>query len=191
MLDPHGMDPQTVLRFVRAVGGWPGKVVVIACEPAEVEEMGLGLTPRSRRVDRAVDLVETVASCVRRATRLRRDVHELSLAGAVIDTVERHAAGRRVTAVYLRVGPPAPGRARLAGVLLRARRARHGVRGRAPGAGARPGAPALRAAAHEWELDGIDFRCPACGAADAKVVSGEEFRVESIDVEEQEAACTA
>ena len=35
MLDPHGMDPQTVLRFVRAVGGWPGKVVVIACEPAE------------------------------------------------------------------------------------------------------------------------------------------------------------
>ena len=42
MLDPHGMDPQTVLRFVRAVGGWPGKVVVIACEPAEVEEMGLG-----------------------------------------------------------------------------------------------------------------------------------------------------
>ena len=31
-------------------------------------------------------------------------MHELSLAGAVIDTVERHAAGRRVTAVYLRVG---------------------------------------------------------------------------------------
>ena len=28
MLDPHGMDPQTVLRFVRAVGGWPGKVIV-------------------------------------------------------------------------------------------------------------------------------------------------------------------
>jgi hydrogenase maturation protease len=23
-LDPHGMDPQTVLRFVKAVGGWPG-----------------------------------------------------------------------------------------------------------------------------------------------------------------------
>ena len=31
-------------------------------------------------------------------------MHELSLAGAVIDTAERHAAGRRVTAVYLRVG---------------------------------------------------------------------------------------
>ena len=44
---------------------------------------------------------------------------------------------------------------------------------------------------HEWDVDGIDFRCAACGAADAPVVSGEEFLVESIDVEEQEPACTA
>ena len=66
MLDPHGMDPQTVLRFVRAVGGWPGKVVVIACEPAEVEEMGLGLTDQvSAAVDGAVELVEsTCMSCL-------------------------------------------------------------------------------------------------------------------------------
>ena len=24
LLNPHGMDPQTVLRFVKHVGGWPG-----------------------------------------------------------------------------------------------------------------------------------------------------------------------
>jgi hydrogenase maturation protease len=62
MIDPHGMDPQTVLRFVKAVGGWPGKVVVIACEPAAVEEMGFGLSEEVEgAVDRAVDLVlETV-----------------------------------------------------------------------------------------------------------------------------------
>jgi len=62
MVDPHGMDPETVLRFVRAVGGWPGKVLVIACEPASVEEAGMGLTPAvAATVDRAVDLVaETV-----------------------------------------------------------------------------------------------------------------------------------
>src|SRR4030088_3310877 len=41
MVDPHGMDPETVLRFVRAVGGWPGKVMVIACEPANVEDVGM------------------------------------------------------------------------------------------------------------------------------------------------------
>ena len=60
MLDPHGMDPHTVLRFVRAVGGWPGKVVVIACEPAVVEEMGIGLSPGvGAAVDHAVELVAT------------------------------------------------------------------------------------------------------------------------------------
>ena len=40
VINPHAMDPQTVLRFVKTVGAWPGKVVVVACEPAEVEEMG-------------------------------------------------------------------------------------------------------------------------------------------------------
>jgi hydrogenase maturation protease len=58
LLDPHGMDPQTVLRFVRAVGGWPGKVVVIACEPAEVEDLGIGLSDAvGGAVERAVELV--------------------------------------------------------------------------------------------------------------------------------------
>jgi hypothetical protein len=31
-------------------------------------------------------------------------MHELSLAGAVVDTVERHAAGRRVLVIQLRLG---------------------------------------------------------------------------------------
>jgi hydrogenase maturation protease len=44
-LDPHGMDAGTVLRFVRAVGGWHGRVLVVGCEPGEVEEVGLALTP--------------------------------------------------------------------------------------------------------------------------------------------------
>ena len=25
-IDPHSMDPMTMLRFVRAIGGWPGSV---------------------------------------------------------------------------------------------------------------------------------------------------------------------
>ena len=63
-LNPHGMDPQTVLRFVRTVGAWPGKVTVIACEPAVVEEMGFGLSPDvERAVDGAVSLVvETIGA---------------------------------------------------------------------------------------------------------------------------------
>ena len=63
MIDPHDMDPATMLRFVRATGGWPGKVVVIGCEPGEVDEVGLGLTPPvAAAVERALELVlETVA----------------------------------------------------------------------------------------------------------------------------------
>ena len=58
VLNPHAMDPQTVLRFVKTIGAWPGKVVVIACVPAEVEEMGLGLSDEvARAVGGAVDLV--------------------------------------------------------------------------------------------------------------------------------------
>jgi hydrogenase maturation protease len=58
VINPHGMDPQTVLRFVKSIGAWPGRVVVIACEPADVEEMGWGLSESvSEAVDRAVDLV--------------------------------------------------------------------------------------------------------------------------------------
>src|SRR5262249_12803933 len=40
VVDPHGMDPRTVLRFVKTLGAWPGKVVVIACEPGPDEQMG-------------------------------------------------------------------------------------------------------------------------------------------------------
>jgi hydrogenase maturation protease len=64
VLNPHAMDPQTVLRFVRTIGAWPGRVLVIACEPADVEPTGFGLSPAvSRAVDAAVDLVvETIGA---------------------------------------------------------------------------------------------------------------------------------
>jgi hydrogenase maturation protease len=63
VINPHGMDPATVLRFVRAVGGWSGKVVIVACEPTDVEDLGLGLSPAiEAAVDQAIALVdETVA----------------------------------------------------------------------------------------------------------------------------------
>ncbi|MDQ3721964.1 MAG: hydrogenase maturation protease [Actinomycetota bacterium] len=58
VLNPHGMDPETVLRFIKLTGGWPGKVVIVACEPQTVEEMGMGLSAVvEEAVDRAVDLV--------------------------------------------------------------------------------------------------------------------------------------
>ena len=62
-INPHGMDPQTVLRFVKSIGAWPGRVMVIACEPEDVTELGFGLSEQVQAaVDRAVELVdETIA----------------------------------------------------------------------------------------------------------------------------------
>jgi len=57
-INPHGMDPATMLRFVNAIGGFSGKVVVIGCEPGEVDEVGLGLTPPvAAAVDKALELI--------------------------------------------------------------------------------------------------------------------------------------
>lgn len=69
VINPHAMDPQTVLRFVRSVGAWPGRVVVIACEPSEVQEMGWGLSDEVRAaVDRAVALVVQTVDELRSGT---------------------------------------------------------------------------------------------------------------------------
>lgn len=68
VLDPHGMDPQTVLRFVKYVGGWPGRVMVVACEPESVEDVGFGLSETvAGAVARAVDVVLDTVEELRRA----------------------------------------------------------------------------------------------------------------------------
>jgi hydrogenase maturation protease len=74
VINPHAMDPQTVLRFVKSVGAWPGKVVVIACEPAEVEEMGFGLSDQVRQaVDGAAALVLDTIEELRSEAAYARD----------------------------------------------------------------------------------------------------------------------
>jgi hydrogenase maturation protease len=65
-LDPHGMDPETVLRFVKYVGGWPGRVFVVACEPDVIEDFGVGLSDAvGGAVARAADVVMRTASDLR------------------------------------------------------------------------------------------------------------------------------
>ena len=48
VINPHGMDPRPCCASSRRSHGWPGKVVVVACEPAEVEEMGDGALAAGR-----------------------------------------------------------------------------------------------------------------------------------------------
>ena len=150
-INPHGMDPQTVLRFVQVARRLAGQGRVIACEPAEVEEMGIGLSDdgrrRRRRGGRAGRSRRSTSSARTPPTHRSERVHELSLSGAIVNTVVKHAAGRRVTVVSLRVG-------RLRQVVPDTLEFYFGfvaqgtrLRGRAARAGARPGAAALRAPA--------------------------------------------
>jgi hydrogenase nickel incorporation protein HypA/HybF len=113
-------------------------------------------------------------------------MHELSIAGAVVDTALRHAEDRRVLLVTLRVGQlrqvipdslafyfeivardtPAEG-ARLEQVVVPARLRCGGCE-------------------DEWDMDGTpEFRCPRCGAGGVEVIAGNELEVDSIEVEEE------
>jgi hydrogenase nickel incorporation protein HypA/HybF len=113
-------------------------------------------------------------------------VHELSLSSAIVNTVAKHAEGRPVAVVNLRVGRlrqvvpdtldfyfefVARGSvcdgARLEQELIEAR-----LR--------------CRGCAHEWAIEIPAFRCPACAGSDVEIATGDEFEVESIEIEETE-----
>lgn len=60
-IDPHGGDPATVLRFVKAIGSWPGKVLILACEPENTDEFGIGLSKDvGESVDGAITLLREI-----------------------------------------------------------------------------------------------------------------------------------
>ena len=62
LLDAHGLDPELVLGMVKDWGGAIGRVLIVGCEPAEVEErMGLSDSV-ARAVDGAVKLVRELIS---------------------------------------------------------------------------------------------------------------------------------
>jgi hydrogenase nickel incorporation protein HypA/HybF len=116
-------------------------------------------------------------------------VHELSLSGAVLNTAVKHAAGRRVSLISLRIG-------RLRQVVPDTLAFYFGFVARGTVCeGARleheTVAPSLRCnvCEREWEIEIPAFRCPTCGGGEVVVARGDEFEVESIEVEE--APCIA
>ena len=118
-------------------------------------------------------------------------MHELSVATAVLGTVLKHADGRRVTLVNVRVGrlrQVVPESLRFyfeivsrdsdcEGATLELVEVEAGLRCRDCGC--------------QWAPDMPAFRCPACGATEVSVDAGEELEVDYIEVEDKELACTA
>ena len=117
-------------------------------------------------------------------------MHELAISSAVLATVLRHAEGRRVTVVRLRVG-------HLRQVVPDSLEFHWGIvtrDGLCEGSVLEqeliPARLACGACARDWEIELPVFRCPSCGGADVAIAAGDELEVESIEVEE-EPACTA
>lgn len=60
-VDAHGMQPDAVFRLLKLLGGDAGRVLVVGCEPASVDE-GIGLSPPvAGAVGEAVRLVTDLA----------------------------------------------------------------------------------------------------------------------------------
>ncbi len=117
-------------------------------------------------------------------------MHELSVSSAIVDTAVRHAEGRRVTAVHVRLGrlrQVVPSSLAFYFDLVTRETVCEGAR---LDQEVVPAALACDDCGHAWEIDVPFFRCPRCASADVTVVTGEELEVVSIDVEEV-SACTA
>ena len=111
-------------------------------------------------------------------------MHELALSSAIVNTVAKHAQGRRVTVVSLRVGrlrQVIPDTLEFYFEFVARDTVCEGARLEQEVIDARL---RCRSCAYEWEMDHPFFRCPDCGSGEVTVTSGNEFEVESIEVEE-------
>ena len=117
-------------------------------------------------------------------------MHELSIASAVVNTAEKHAAGRPVAVVTMTTGAfrqVVPASLEFYFEIVARDTVCEGARLEQELVAAR-----LRCeeCGHEWEPEVPAFRCPGCESARVQMLAGDELEVESIEIEEEE-ACIA
>ncbi len=115
-------------------------------------------------------------------------MHEFSIAQSIVSIVNRHAAGRQVRKVELRVGhlrQVVPSALEFAFALL--------TRGTELDGAALcieevPARGRCRACGAETEMHDFPLRCGGCGGLDMELIAGEELLVDALECEE--AGCT-
>ena len=111
-------------------------------------------------------------------------MHEMAIAGSVLDGVLRHAGGRRVIHVQLKVGhlrQVVPSSLEFSWELITKGTAADG----APlGIHRVEAAGACRACGEETPQAGFPFRCGACGGFDLEIVRGNELLIDWLEVED-------
>jgi hydrogenase nickel incorporation protein HypA/HybF len=113
-------------------------------------------------------------------------VHELSLSSAVVGTVVKHAQGRPVTVINLKVGAlrqVVPDSLEFYFEFVSRGTVCEGARLEQEKV---PAVLRCEPCRRRWGIEIPAFRCPFCGGSEVVVHSGEEFQVESIEVEEVE-----
>ena len=112
-------------------------------------------------------------------------MHELAIAGHVVEIAARHADGRRVTKVYVRVG-------HLRQVVTSALSFSFDLVAQGtPVEGAElvleevPAAGLCRGCGVESRLEAFPLQCGACGESNLEITQGEDLYVESLEMEEQ------
>ena len=112
-------------------------------------------------------------------------MHELAIAGSVVRIAERHADGRRVTKVCLKVGhlrQVVPSALAFSFELVAQQTAVEGaelVLEEVPATGK------CCACGSKSRLESFPLQCKACGGFDLEIVAGEELYVESLEIEGQ------
>lgn len=112
-------------------------------------------------------------------------MHELSIAEAVVDVAVRHAGGRPVAAVELRVGhlrQVVPSALEFAFELVAQGTPLEGAELRME---AVPATGACRTCGVETPLPEFPLCCRHCGGFDVEVTSGEELLVDSLELQDE------
>ena len=111
-------------------------------------------------------------------------MHELAIAGHVVGNAARHADGRRVTKVYLKVGhlrQVVPSALSFSFELVAqgtSVEAAELILEEVPAAGL------CRRCGVESRLEAFPLQCGACGRPDLEITQGEDLYVESLEMEE-------
>jgi hydrogenase nickel incorporation protein HypA/HybF len=114
-------------------------------------------------------------------------LHELAIADSVVQIASRHAAGRQVTKVYLKVGhlrQVVPSALTFSFELVAQGTP---VEGAELALDEVPVTGKCRKCGAESRLTEFPLQCSACGGFDLQILEGEELYVESLELEERPA----
>jgi hydrogenase nickel incorporation protein HypA/HybF len=112
-------------------------------------------------------------------------MHELSIAQAILDVATRHADGRRVVKVEVRVGhlrQVVPDSLEFAFALITPGTALDGAELRITPV---PAAGRCRECGAESVIEDFPLCCAQCGGLDVEMLAGEELLVDALELEEE------